>query len=324
MIADKLKKGDTIRIIAPSGSLSRLDNKNFEIAKKRFEAFGLKVTVSENAYNVDEYNSSSIDERVADLNNAFKDNSVKMIICAIGGYNSIQIIDKIDYNLIKNNPKIIMGYSDITVLLNAIYNETGLVTYLGPNFADFGVKLGFAYTCDYFKKIVFENNNIVIEDSKKFSDDQWYVNQDSRIFLKNEGRVIINNINAKGKIIGGNLCTLQLLQGTKYMPNLKDAILFIEDDDLTGDTFLFEFERNLNSLMLQPNFEFVKGIIVGRMQLGSKVTIEDLIKLFKSKKELKKIPIIINVDFGHTRPLLTIPIGGNCEIVNKEIKFINI
>lgn len=107
------------------------------------------------------------------------------------------------------------------------------------------------------------------------------------------------------------------------MPDLTDSILFLEDDDLVGETFLFEFNRNLHSLMLQPNFNKVKGIVVGRMQLGTKVSIEDIEKLLKSKKQLSNIPIIVNVDFGHTRPLITIPIGGICEINNHEIKFIN-
>lgn len=322
MMAKKLKSGDEVRIIAPSGSLARLDDKNFAIAIERFRSMNLNVTISKNAYVVDEYSSSSIQQRVDDIHDAFIDENVKMIICAIGGHNVIQILDKIDYNLIKDNPKIIIGYSDNTALLNAIYTKTGLVTYIGPNFADFAVKLGFEYTFEYFKKIVIENSSFIVEDSNEYSDDQWYINQDSRIFLPNSGRKSINNYDTEGEIIGGNLCTLQLLQGTSYMPDLKDKILFLEDDDLVGDTFLFEFDRNLHSLMLQKNFKRIKGIIIGRMQIGSKVTIEDLEKLFKSKKVLKNIPIIVNVDFGHTRPLITFPIGGKCKITNGQIEII--
>lgn len=322
MIANKIKKGDEVRVIAPSGSLARLDDNNFKIAKERLESLGLTVTISKNAYNMDKYGTSSIDERIQDIHEAFLDKNVKMIICAIGGYSVIQILDKIDYELIKNNPKIIVGYSDNTALLNAIYTKTGLVTYLGPNFADFAVKLGFEYTFDFFKKIVLSNSDIVVEDSLEFSDDQWYINQDNRVFEKNEGRKVVNEGKAIGKIIGGNLCTLQLLQGTEFMPDLNDSILFIEDDDLVGDCFALEFDRNLHSLMLQPNFNNVKGIIVGRMQLGAKMGVLELQDLLKTKEQLKNIPIIINVDFGHTRPLLTIPIGGIVEVNNGEIKFI--
>lgn len=319
IIPEKLKKGDTIRIIAPSGSLARLDDKNFKIAKQRFEEMGLKVTISKNSYNVDEYSSSTIDERIKDLHEAFLDSDVKMVICAIGGYNCIQLIDKIDYSIIKNNPKIIIGYSDNTALLNAIYTKTGLETYLGPNFTDFGVKLGFNYTLNYFKKIAFENEQIIIEDSNEFSDDQWYINQDNRKFLPNDGRIIVNEGSAVGKIIAGNLCTLQLLQGTEYMPDLTDSILFLEDDDLVGSAFLFEFDRNLHSLMLQPGFDKVKAIVIGRIQLGSKIENDSLKKMLLQKEKISHIPILINMDFGHTRPLFTIPIGGECLIENNNI-----
>lgn len=322
MVPSKLKYGDEIRVIAPSGSLSRLDEKNFEIAKKRFEDMGIKVTVSKYAYNVNQYSTSSIEDRISDLHEAFEDKNVKMIICAIGGYSVIQIIDKIDYNLIKKNPKIIIGYSDNTALLNSIYKKTGIVTYLGPNFTDFAVKQGFDYTLDYFTKVVFDSKNVIVEDSLEFSDDQWYIHQDDRVFLPNEGRKVVNAGQAKGKIIGGNLCTLQLLQGTEYMPSMKDKILFLEDDDLVGDTFIFEFDRNLHSLMLQKNFKDIKGIIIGRVQLGAKVSAEDFAKLLSEKEELKNIPVIINMDFGHTRPLFTIPIGADCVIDNDRITII--
>lgn len=321
MIAKKLKKGDMVRIIAPSRSLSLLSDETFNIAKKRFEDMGLIVTISKNAYNIDKYNSSSIEDRVNDLHDAFSDENVKLIMCAIGGYNCIELLDKIDYSIIKNNPKIIMGYSDNTALLNAIYKQTGLVTYLGPNFADFGMKYGFDYTLDYFKKNVFENEIIRVEDSKEYSDDKWYLEQNDRTFFKNIGRKVVNYGKAKGKIIAGNLCTLNLLQGTEYMPNLENVILFIEDDDLVKEEFLYEFDRNLHSLMLQPNFQKVKAIVIGRMQINSKVSIEDLVSLLKGKREISKIPILINVDFGHTTPLLTIPIGKTCIINEDKIIF---
>ena len=103
------------------------------------------------------------------------------------------------------------------------------------------------------------------------------------------------------------------------MPSIKDKIIFLEDDDLTGNSFIFEFDRNLHSLMLQKDFDKVKGLVIGRMQLGSKLSKDDLEKLLKEKEKLKEIPIIINMDFGHTRPLFTIPIGGKCIIKENEV-----
>ena len=103
------------------------------------------------------------------------------------------------------------------------------------------------------------------------------------------------------------------------MPDLTDSILFLEDDDLVGSAFLFEFDRNLHSLMLQPGFDKVKAIVIGRIQLGSKIENDSLKKMLLQKEKISHIPILINMDFGHTRPLFTIPIGGECLIENNNI-----
>ena len=134
----------------------------------------------------------------------------------------------------------------------------------------------------------------------------------NRKFYKNTGYNVINKGRACGKILGGNLCTLNLLQGTEFMPDLKDAVLFIEDDELT---FPENFDRDLQSLIHQPDFERVKGIVIGRFQLASRMEDEKLVKIIRSKRELKNIPVISNVDFGHTTPNMTFPIGGYVELI---------
>ena len=123
------------------------------------------------------------------------------------------------------------------------------------------------------------------------------------------------------KIIGGNLCTFNLLQGTEFMPDLKNTILFLEDDDLAGDYFSVEFERNLQSIMHQKGFEKVRGIVLGRFQTKTDIDFEKIKKVIKTKKELNNIPVVSYFDFGHTYPLITFPIGGTAKLVanNKEI-----
>src|SRR5699024_2083738 len=155
------------------------------------------------------------------------DKNVKAILTVIGGYNVNQILDYIDYDLIKENPKIICGFSDITALTNAIYAKAGMITYSGPHFSSFGMKKGFEYTEKYFKKMLMQSESIEIESSNEWSNDSWFKNQENRTFIKNVGMKIINEGEAEGKIIGGNLCTLNLLQGTEYMPDLEETILFI-------------------------------------------------------------------------------------------------
>lgn len=112
--------------------------------------------------------------------------------------------------------------------------------------------------------------------------------------------------------LGANLCTFNLLQGTEYFPNLSSTILFLEDD---AESKLTNFDRDLQSLIHLPNFNKVKGIVIGRFQNASEVKTEQLIKMIKSKKELANIPVLANVDFGHTQPMITFPIGGEVGLM---------
>ena len=216
----KLIRGDTIRIIAPSSSLAIIKNNLQRIAKNRLEKMGLIVTFAKHSNENDDFESSSIKSRIADLHEAFKNKEIKAVICVIGGYNANQILDYIDWKLIKKNPKILVGYSDITILNNAFFAKTGLVTYSGPTFSMLANKNDIDYSIEYYKKCLFGNDSFGIIPSKKWSDGKWY-KKDKVIKKKNDGSWIMNKGTGKGTIIGGNLCTLNLLQGTQYMPSLK-------------------------------------------------------------------------------------------------------
>ena len=320
----KLKNGDEIRVIAPSGSMALLNSLTIEIATKRIKDLGFKVSFGKNVNNVfsNDYQCASIEDRVQDLHEAFADANVKAILTAIGGFSVNQILDYVDYDLIKNNPKIICGFSDVTALLNAIYAKTGLITYCGPHYSSFGMKKGFDYTLKYFKKILMENGCVELPPSGEWSDDLWFLDQDKRNFINNDGIKVINKTNSTGKIIGGNLCTLNLLQGTEYMPELDNTILFIEDDCLIeGDNYFREFDRNIQSLLHCYSYERKKlnGIVVGRAQIGSNMNFNKWEEMFCTREYLKNIPIIVNADFGHTTPVFTFPIGGNARIYNDVI-----
>ena len=147
--------------------------------------------------------------------------------------------------------------------------------------------------------------------SKEWSNDAWWKDQENRTFIKNSGPYAILKGEAEGKIIGANLCTFNLLHGTSYMPSLKNSILFLEDDD-TSNPLLFD--RDLQSLIHQPGFEGVKGIVIGRFEKKSEMSRDLLQKIIKSKKELEKIPVIADADFGHTYPMFSFPIGGEVKI----------
>lgn len=315
MKASKLKPGDEIRIIAPSRSLSLIAADQIEIAKRKLEYLGFIVSISKNALESDEFVSSSINARVEDLHNAFLDSNVKGILTAIGGYNCNQLLKYIDYSLVASNPKRLCGYSDITALSNAIYKKTGLTTYSGPHFSTFGMIHGNEYTEQYFEKIMIQDELIFIQPAKEWSDDLWYLDQENRTFIRNEGPYAINHGDAEGTIIGGNLGTLNLLQGTEFIPDLANTILFIEDD---LESSPLTFDRDLQSLIHQPGFNEVRGVVIGRFQKASAVNKQLLTRIIKSKKELDHIPVIADADFGHTSPLCTLPIGGYSYIKADE------
>lgn len=307
----KLKAGDQVRVIAPSRSLSIISSKDRQLAKIRLEELGLIVSFGAHVEESDLFVSSSIESRLADLHEAFQDKNVSAILTVIGGFNCNQLLSYLDYSLIMNNPKIFCGFSDITALSNSIFSKTGVVTYSGPHFSSFGMLKGFDYSLDYFKRCLFSEESFFVTPSTAWSDDEWYLNQDERVFIPNQEYRAIQPGQAEGIIIGGNLCTFNLLHGTEFMPSLEDKVIFLEDD---FESHPATFDRDLQSLTHQKGFNKVKGIVIGRFQKASKMSHEKLFQIIKSKKELASIPVIAEVNFGHTYPQITFPIGGYVKI----------
>ena len=319
IIPQKLQKGDKIMVAAPSRGLKLIGQDCREIALKRFGDMGLTVEFAPNTTdeNWNIFGTGSVEQRVADLMTAFKDTSVKAIFTVIGGFNSNQILAHLDYDVIKDNPKIICGFSDITAVLDAITARTGLETYYGPHFSSIGMKKGCEYTLDYLQKMLFADSPVEIKPSAEWSDDAWFIDQEKRDFIKNEGFWNIHNGKAQGTIAGGNLCTYNLLLGTPYRPHFtEDTILMIEDD---AGSYPEAFDRNLQAVCHQPDFKNVKGMVIGRFQKGSKMSRETLEFIINNKPELKNIPVLANVDYGHTTPIITIPFGGTATMDNGKL-----
>ena len=309
-----------VRLIAPSLSLSLKDKAKIVKAEKYFKSLGYTLTIGKYVFQKDNYfGCSSIENRVVDLIDAFLDKNVEIILCANGGYNVNQILPYIDYKKVQQNPKILIGYSDITALLIVIMKKTTLTTYYGPMLD--GFSSGNEYTLKYFEKIL-EKKDFFITSSKEIYDYQKINGKIKEVTIKNNGMIPIQEGKAIGKIIGGNLCTLNLLQGTEYMPDLNNSILFLEDDadDYGNDVFLLEFDRNLESLLQLSNCN-IKGIVFGRFQLCSNMNLDKLKALIRNKPKLKDIPIVYGADFGHTNPMFTLPLGAYCQL---EIKKSNI
>jgi muramoyltetrapeptide carboxypeptidase len=314
----KLKQGDKIQVITPASSLKSIKIKKIKKSIKLLESLGFKVSFGKNVYENGIFGSSSVKSRVNDLHKAFEDKKVSAILCAQGGYNSNELLPYIDWNIIKNNPKPIIGYSDITVLVNAIYAKTGLITYVGPTFSTLGAteeKGILKYIADGFMECLGQEKPFIIKESK-------YFNERKVKAKKSLGLLAIQKGRAQGIIIGGNLCSLNLLKGTDYMPHLKDAILFIEEDDFGGKLTPMEFSRNLESLLQMKDADTIKGIVFGRFQKGANMTIEKIKLILSTKKVSKNIPIAYNADFGHTMPRATFPVGGIARVEVSESRVV--
>ena len=296
MIPPKLKKGDEIRIIAPSGSLSRVRTDVLERALAYLDENGFKVTYSTNCREMDQFSSSSVESRVADLHEAFADPDVKAVMACIGGFNVNQILPYIDYDLIRANPKILCGYSDITALLNAVYARTGMVTYHAPHLAALGFLREREYTHKYLTACLMNEEPVPVVPSETAGN-----------------YTVLQEGTCEGEIAGGNLCTLNLLQGTRYMPDLRDRVLFIEDDNIMGDYFPYEFDRNLQSLLQVSGAESVRGIVFGRFDESCKLT-EDTIRAIVKGKVPAGIPVVFGADFGHVFPMISFPVGGRVKL----------
>ena len=322
-----LRKGDKIAIV--SLSWGGLGDKNlihkYYIAKERLENdFGLEVVTMPNALKGTEYIYNHPEKRAEDLMNAFKDESIKGIFCAIGGDDTIRLLPYIDYEIIKNNPKIFMGYSDTTVN-HFMMNKAGLVSFYGPSImAEFGeyVKM-FDYTKEAVKNILFSKcNNYEIKSSEVWSGDylDWdekNINIAKKLIKELHGYEILQGSGViTGKLLGGCIDVFPMIVGTEIWPTKeewKDKILLIEtSEDRPNPIYITYYLRNLGALGI---FDEIKGIIVGKPQA------EQYYEKYKEvyKKVLKEfnketLPVLYNVNIGHSESIGILPLGTEIEV----------
>ena len=313
-----LKSGDKIMVIASSSPGTYVREHVMQTAKQRFDDLGLHAVFAPN-FHSDLFigTPESIKQRVDDIHTAFADKSINGIFTILGGHHSNQLLDLLDFDLIKNNPKVFCGFSDITALNNAILAQTGLITFCGPHYSSFGMLHGFDFTMDAFKKAIMHKDDFDISVSTEWSDDPWYRDQENRTFIKNAGAVVMHDGTAHGHLIGGNLSTFALLQGTKYMPaDFDDIILFIEDDSESSEETTI---RQLNGILMQDFAHKIRGILVGRFQKSTNPEIKKIYQTIQNR--MPNVPVIMNLDFGHTTPLLTIPTGAYCKMNARDNEF---
>ena len=298
MIPTKLKKGDTIGVIAPSNYIEKDDLEYINASIALMEASGFKVKFGKYVFEDTLGYGTSPEKRAADINWAFKDDEVKAIMCVKGGEDSNTTLDYIDYEMIKKHPKIICGFSDNTSILNAIHEKTGLVTYHGPTFKSLtSWETGYAYK--QFIKTFAENTESLIMGEPE---DEYTTIQAGQV---------------TGELVGGNLSLFTKLVCGKYAVNLQDKILFLEELGFEAAPEMV----NSNIYYLKQNgvFDRIAGLWIGNYEHPSKVSIEKIIK--NAIGDEYKFPIIKSDNFGHIDKKIIIPIGTKAEInTNEKIK----
>jgi muramoyltetrapeptide carboxypeptidase LdcA involved in peptidoglycan recycling len=202
MIAARLQRGDEVRVVSPAVSLGLIPKEQQLTARERLEDLGFRLSFSTNAEVMDRFDSSPVEARVSDLHEAFSDPGVRGILTTLGGYNSNGLLRYLDYDLIRANPKIFCGFSDITALATAIHARTGLVTYSGPHFTTFGMKRGIGYTREYFERCLMREEPFEVLPAEHWSDDLWYQDQENREFVPNPGYEVMHEGEAEGKLLG--------------------------------------------------------------------------------------------------------------------------
>lgn len=207
------------------------------------------------------------------------------------------------------------GYSDITALNNAMLARSGLVTFCGPHWSTFGMRDHLDQTLDWWAQALLDGaaptDGFDVEPAAEWTDDLWFIDQDDRHPMPNEGWWPLQPGRAVGRIVGGNLCTLNLLQGTPWMPSLAGAVLFVEDD---AESLPWDFARDLTSLLQLPDAVGVQGLVIGSFQRDSAVSRQHLEQIVANQPALTGLPVLANADFGHTSPLLTLPVGGDAVL----------
>lgn len=305
----KLIEGDTIALVTP-GSYITQQEKEESIANLR--SLGFNVTYSDRLMRKNGYFSATDEERAADLNEMFERKDVQGIICARGGYGCARILPYLDYDLINNNPKVLIGFSDVTAIQYAIYKNSDLITFHGPvsisTFSSFSVK-------NFRNVLMNPNEELDLQNSKTDNNYNPY------------GITVISEGIAEGDLIGGNLSICVSLIGTEYDLDYADKIVFLEE-------FLeepYRIDRMLTQMIQAGKFEDVRGIALGVFKLCEPNKTNpafngsfSLMEVLRDRLGKLGIPVVYGLSFGHVADKFTLPFGGRAELNtdDKQLKLL--
>jgi muramoyltetrapeptide carboxypeptidase len=278
----RLRPGDQVRVIAPAGPVKRED---LEAGMRRLQSSGLEVSVGSGVYRKHGYLAGEDEVRLEDLHAAFRDSQIRAVFCARGGYGTLRLLDKIHYDSIRQNPKILVGYSDITGLMLAIYKKTGLLTFHGPMVS-----------------------GLTLDEGQNWSSLFRLLSSKTASQLGLTNCTVINPGKARGPLIGGNLSLICHLLGTPFFPELKGAILLIEE---RGEP-LYRLDRMLTHVSLAGHLKGLSGLIAGDFDGCGNTSA--IINLFTETFSRLNIPVVSGLHFGHGKTNLALPLGAMAEI----------
>ncbi|MGV6819556.1 MAG: S66 peptidase family protein [Parvularcula sp.] len=292
----RLASGQTIGLIAPASNVFEDEETRFAIDVVR--SLGFDVREGQHLHAKSQYLAGSDADRAADVNAMFADESVDAIFCLRGGYGTPRILPYLDYELIRQNPKVLLGYSDITALLNAISAKSRLVTFHGPiakqNFSDYTLS-------EYRKVLVRPEKHALIGSPPPFHPAPGRVEQKNRITRFNGGT-------ARGQLVGGNLTLICATIGTPFEPDFRGALLFLEDDGEAP----YRIDRMLTQLWLAGKLDEIAGVVFGKFTGASKFdgnsfSIEEVIQ---QRFGPMGVPCIRGLMIGHVSDQTVVPIGA--------------
>jgi muramoyltetrapeptide carboxypeptidase len=273
----RLRLGDRVGIVAPAGPV---EPSEIEPALSLLESLGFRVRLGAHVYEKKEYLAGGDESRLADLHEMFRDEGVRAILCARGGYGIHRILERIDYSLARENPKILSGYSDITALLIALYRKSGLVTFHGP-----------------MAKNLSTNENRNLEFLLEL------ITSGGRIRFSLSGGRVIRQGKSRGVLLGGNLSLLCHLVGTRFMPAPRGKILFIEEK---GEP-LYRIDRMLTYLKLTGFLGKCAGVVFG--EFSECGTASSVVELLEERTRELETPIVTGLKVGHGLENMAVPVG---------------
>jgi muramoyltetrapeptide carboxypeptidase len=283
----RLKQGDGVGVIAPAGPITQSE---IQPGISLLESSGFKVFVSSHLYDRQGYLAGDDHSRLSDLHAMFQEDRVRAIFCARGGYGTMRLFNRINFELIRRNPKIIMGYSDITALLLAIYEKADLMTFHGPVITDLSK-----------------------DDHRNFESFLSLVSSDGMTTASLSGGRVIKPGKAKGILLGGNLSLICYLVGTPFMPSLKGAILFVEE---RGEP-LYRLDRMLTYLRLCGVLEHCAGLIAGGFEeCGDQPSVDQLLADRISDLD---VPVLSGLPIGHGLENIALPIGAQAVLDTEKM-----